>query len=351
MSVDAVAISDWLKERERGAGSGWRSRATSLAAQLLPKGLEHMKHAIIVTDGVLAALPFEALNRRGGALLIETHDITYVPTAAMILRMHAPARELSAPWSKQLVAFADPQFTSARLDRELPRLPASAAEVRSIAAVLGGRAILHVGADDQKRYLERGHLPPLLHIASHAFVDAEAVEQSRILFAAANPADTKADYLFLKEAYELPLSNVELAVLSACDTERGRIVRGEGVQSFSRAFLAAGVRSTVTTLWRVPDQSTAMFMKVFYHHLQRGESRAEALRLAKLRFLRSGTELSDPHYWGAFVLTGEGSGPVPRALRWRSVALAASAILALCVLLLALQTRLQRGESAAIERR
>jgi hypothetical protein len=104
------------------------------------------------------------------------------------------------------------------------------------------------------------------------------------------------------------------------------LLRGEGVQSFSRAFLAAGARSTVTTLWRVPDAPTASFMKTFYHHLQRGETRAEALRLAKLRFLGSGSTLSDPHYWAAFVLTGDGRHPIPRAIPWSVATMWAAAV-------------------------
>jgi hypothetical protein len=98
----------------------------------------------------------------------------------------------------------------------------------------------------------------------------------------------------------------------------------EGVQSFGRAFLAAGARSTVTTLWRVADEPTAEFMTGFYHHLQRGVSRDEALRRAKLRLARSGTELADPHYWAAFALSGEALRPVPRAVSWNTVAIAAA---------------------------
>jgi CHAT domain-containing protein len=96
-------------------------------------------------------------------------------------------------------------------------------------------------------------------------------------------------------------------------------VRGEGVQSFSRAFLAAGARSTITTLWRVADEPTADFMRVFYYHLQRGESKAGALRETKLTFLRNGGALADPHFWAAFILTGNGDRPIPRAVAWRTV--------------------------------
>jgi CHAT domain-containing protein len=181
--------------------------------------------------------------------------------------------------------------------------------------------VLHLGAEDQKAYLfapeERA---PLLHLATHAVADTSNMERSHILFSPPDGSSANADYLYLKEAYALGLDGVDLAVLSACDTESGRLVRGEGIQSFSRAFLAAGARSTLTTMWRVADEPTSDFMEVFYHHLGRGEPRDQALRRAKLRFLNDRSDLSDPHYWGAFVLTGDGFRPVPRAVTWRSVA-------------------------------
>jgi CHAT domain-containing protein len=283
---------------------------------------------LIVTDGALASIPFELLPteriRRAGARptsLVEHHDVTYLPTAALLLRPSRPLRRYAPPWTPQFRGFADPLFGSAPLEDRPGRLLASAKEVRAIAAELGGEPILRLGADDRKEHLHENRAAPLLHIATHAFVDAGAIDQSRILFSAEHPGGA-ATYLFLKEAYELPLANVELAVLSACDTERGRVQAGEGIESFSRAFLAAGASSTVTTLWRVPDTTTASFMRVFYHHLQRGASRAEALRRAKLRFLASGPPLNDPHYWAAFVLTGEGLRPVSTAIRWRTVILA-----------------------------
>jgi CHAT domain-containing protein len=109
---------------------------------------------------------------------------------------------------------------------------------------------------------------------------------------------------------------VELTTLSACDTERGKMVRGEGVQGFGRALLSAGARTTVTTLWRVADQPTAELMKQFYFALGQGKPRAEALRQAKLKFLYSGTALQHPRHWAAFVLSGDGLQALPRAISW-----------------------------------
>ncbi|HEX8410646.1 MAG TPA: CHAT domain-containing protein [Thermoanaerobaculia bacterium] len=326
IQVDAESIRALADALPRGAGSAWSPPAAKIAAQLLPPLAADKTHVVIVTDRALGSIPFELLPVAGRPL-VERHAVTYMPTAALLLRVTAPARRFAPPWTPQFRGFGDPVFGSAALEdeRQVGRLPASAKEVKAIASELGGEPILRLGEDDRKEHLQQASAAPLLHIASHAFVDPGAIEQSRILFSA-RQLGGPATYLFLNEAYELPLSKVELAVLSACDTERGRLLAGEGVESFSRAFLAAGARSTVTTLWRVPDTTTASFMRVFYHHLQRGATRAEALRRAKLRFLESGQPLNDPHYWAAFVLTGEGLRPVSTSLRWSTIIAAAIAI-------------------------
>jgi len=271
-------------------------------------------------------------------LLIERAAVSSTPTAATLLRERPRSRGWVPPWRLQLRVFADPRFASADLDDAAQlhgRLDASADEAREVAAELAGQAALHLGTENRKAYLlastERA---PILHVATHAVADASALEQSRIMFSPAAGSGNSADYLFLKEAYGLRLDGVELAVLSACDTERGRFVGGEGVESFSRAFLAAGARSTVTTMWRVADRPTATFMQVFYHHLQRGVDRDEALRRAKLRFFESGTNLADPHFWAAFVLSGEALQPLPRAISWTAAAAMALPVVALPVLVL-----------------
>ncbi len=335
ITVDAARIRALVDSLARGPSSNWKSLATKIHAELLPAIDAKTPHVLIVTDGALASLPFELL---GQPVLIEQHDVTYIPTAAMLLRETKPVRAWAMPWSSQFRGFADPVFGSAPLDDPAEmrnRLVASADEVRAIAKELGGRALLHVGEEDRKQYLANASQTPLVHIASHAFVDPGAIEQSRILFSAERRGGV-ASYLFLKEAYELPFDDVELAVLSACDTERGRVTAGEGIESFSRAFLAAGAKTTVTTLWRVPDATTASFMRIFYHHLQRGESRAEALRLAKLRFMDNGR---DPHEWAAFVLTGDGLRAIPTALRWSTILIALGIVLLVAIVGLSLLRR------------
>lgn len=324
IAVEPLKIKALIDSLASGPSATARALAEAVSPLLPPADwFTGIVHAIVVPDGAVALVPFDLL-RAGDRPLIATAAVSYTPTAATLLRGPPAGRALRAPWRLEIRAFADPVFSGARLDDPAQlrgRLTASRDEVINIARELGGASELHVGAENRKAYLyNETRRAPILHLATHATANANAIEQSRLLFSPPAGGEGAADYLFLKEAYDLPLDGVDLAVLSACDTERGRMVRGEGVQSFSRAFLAAGARSTVTTLWRVADQPTADFMQAFYHFIQRGLSRDEALRRAKLRFMESGTELADPHYWAAFVLTGDALRPVPRAIAWTTIA-------------------------------
>ena len=346
IAFEPQAVTDLLDELSSADAQGWRETASRLAG-LVPPGdwLRDVDHVIVIPDGAIALVPFELLPVTGG-MLIERAAVSYTPTAATLLRTPRDGG-WRAPWRLQLRAFADPTFATAGDSVDaLPRLRAAGAEVRSIAGEIAGRSMLHVGAEDRKSYLFTPQRAPLLHLATHAAADTNAIERSRVFFSAPGGAGP-AEYLFLREAYDLSLDGVELAVLSACDTERGPSTRAEGVQSFSRAFLAAGARSTVTTLWRVADRPTADFMAVFYHHLQAGATRDEALRRAKLRFLQSGTSLADPHYWAAFVLTGEGTYRVSRAVPWAYVIAAAAGLAGLAGIAIALVRQTRRRARAS----
>jgi len=224
------------------------------------------------------------------------------------------------PWNRQFVGFGDPMPTPKDQitgDQAWTRLPDSAREVRAIARELPGRAELHLGTDNLKRHLlGRGAQgSSVLHLSTHAAADTLEPARSRILFTPENGSESS-KYLFWKEVQGLPLAGIELVTLSACETEGGKLVPGEGVQSFGRAFLAAGADATVTALWRVADGPTAEFMSIFYWYLGRGTSKAEALRQAKLAFLRPGSPFQAPRYWAAFVLNGDGREALTPVVSW-----------------------------------
>jgi CHAT domain-containing protein/tetratricopeptide (TPR) repeat protein len=345
-------LDDLLRQVSSEAGDGWKTLSASVGDGLLAAvpmlSQPGISQLIIVPDGPLTGLPFEVLAPAGGPLLVERFAISYLPSASLLLREPPRARFWSLPWQRQLLAFADPRIGSgtgaadALGGAELQdRLPASADEARAIGQSCRGRSELHLGPDDLKRYLLQARAAPLLHLATHATADVSSPERSRILFSPAAPGD-RADYLFLKEVYGLDLRGVDLATLSACDTERGKSVRGEGVQGFSRALLAAGARASITALWRVADEPSRELMKQLYFELNRGAPKAEALRSAKLRFLRSNSELRQPRFWAPFVLSGDGGRPIPGVVPW-SYLLAALAALVLAALALQRLWRSTRG--------
>jgi CHAT domain-containing protein len=316
--------SDWQKD--------FQKLSSMLPRDIAPLSQDHYPHVLIVPDGFLSLLPIELLPSASGQPLLETRDVTYMPSAVLLLRgamQKAAATRL--PWQQQLVGFGDPavigggesSLTSAQRGESSGSLPASGEEIRGIARMSAGRTKLFLGPDDRKgTFFTSAHSgAALLHVSTHAVADMDDPERSRLLFSPDEPGQPN-NYLFLKELYDLDLRGTSLATLSACDTERGRLVPGEGIQAFSRALLAAGSRSALTTLWRVPDGPTSQFMQHFYFYLlKKHQPKAEALRLTKLEFLHSGTELSHPKYWAAFVLNGDGAEPVPRFVPWQALAI------------------------------
>ena len=108
-------------------------------------------------------------------------------------------------------------------------------------------------------------------------------------------------FLQLDEVMRLK-SNADLVVLSACDTGRGRLYNGEGVRGLPRAFLHAGSRGVVCSLWRVSDREAARLMASLYRGLGAGRPAADALWAAKREMIRAG---KPPLYWAPFVLFGE----------------------------------------------
>jgi CHAT domain-containing protein len=295
-----------------------------------------VRHVVIVPDGILSGVPFEILAPDGGApILVERAAVTYLPSAALLFRTRPP-HETSPPWRRQLTGFGDPIVNAAGAfpsDQQWSRLPESARELRSIAALMPGASRTYTGLDDLKRHLVQGNggATPLLHISTHAVADNTDPNRSRIVFTP-EPGKRGSEYLFRGEVQALAFGGVDLVTLSACDTEGGAMTRGEGLQSFSRAFLAAGARSTVTTLWRVADGPTADFMQIFYQRLARGETKAEALRGAKLEFLRMRDERALPVYWAAFVLNGDGQSAIPPVYSWKWVLAPAVLLVSIAVL-------------------
>lgn len=292
-----------------------------LAKALLEADRGAVRRYWIVPDGPLASLPFELLDD-GRGLLVERAEVAYLPSAAM-LRVVQDDKALGWPWQKRLVTYSAPP---ARLSRPMPGderwgpLPETVLEAAEAAAMLPGRRVAFSGAGDVRFALMRElETAAVAHLATHGAGDPEDPARSRLVVGDG--------YLFATQLAPRQFRSMSLAVLSGCETGRGVVARGEGVQSLAGAFLAAGAETTVASLWRVNDRSARQLMREFYRRLGEGASVAAALRDAKRMFLHSGTELADPSHWAAFVAQGAAERPLPPVAGWGSLLAIAGAVL------------------------
>lgn len=324
---EAGAIEAYL-ESLRSGRADWRAASEKLGKATLGVlgKLPVVDQLIIVGDGRLQSLPFESLQAPGfNQLLIDRFTVSYLPSASMLAGAQA-GRDWASPWRTILVAFASPNqpasSSGSRLFTEgLADLPGATEEARAAASAISGRALVHAGESNLKRYVSSADLRgvPLLHFATHAVADSADVDRSRLVFTSSDPA-RQYDFLFAREVAALDLSTTSLVTLAACDTELGQPVAGEGMQGISRSFLGAGARATVSTLWRISDRPSAGFMSSFYSALNEGQSVSEALRAAKLEFRRSGEALAHPRYWAGYVLNGDATVRAPRSTLFPALA-------------------------------
>lgn len=301
-----------------------REKSRALYESLVEPAEERIAKAervVIVPDGFLFEVPFEALvaedipddaDWRNLAYLGRRFDTVYAPSAAAFLWISRAGERHD--YDKQLIAFGDPDL--ARFSRGpavgLPTLPHSRLEVERIAAQIRGpeKKIFLGGEATETRFKElaRGEeAPRIVHLATHGVVDRAEPSASCIVLAPDSAAGDDG-YLHTLEIFSLPM-NVGLAVLSACESARGRIGRGEGVVGLGRAFLASGASGLVASLWEVSDESTAALMGAFYERMI-GDKRpaARALREARITLLEDGTH-AHPFYWSAFVVVGTLDAP------------------------------------------
>ena len=278
-------------------------------AKTLPEEL------LIIPDGVLGYLPFDALltaaptvpATRFKALpyLMHKHRVSYCYSATLWREM-----QQNTSGNKQLAAFA-PAFPDNRtanpmaLRGTLDTLYFNQSEVEEIAGVLG-QSGYYTGAQATKAQFIR-HAPEagIIHIASHGIANDTASGYSFVaLTAESNNPDS--NRLYARELYNMHL-HAALVVLSACETGIGELKKGEGVISLARAFAYAGAQSVISTLWSVNDASTTAIMRTLYKRLRAGDSKDQALQTAKTAYLEGSEDdlAAHPFYWSAYIAVGD----------------------------------------------
>ena len=309
--------------------------------------LKRAKRLIIVPDGTLYYLPFEALpiaeqasderrvqNIAGTTYLGAQYATSYAPSSSVLLalnRRSSQAHRVTQAPRSQIAIFGSPILAQAlhatgaaksecdRRAAKLPQLPHSTEEVQQIAAVYGipsNSSAVNIGERASVKRLREMDLTryQILHFATHA-IAADQITRFSQPALLLSPDENDDRCLGMSEILNLRL-DADLVVLSACETAVGRMYRGEGMAGLTSAFLYAGSRSVIASLWLVNDQSTSLFMASFYRHLKEGQSKAEALRLARVDImgrrvwsdaLHEEQSLAAPYFWAPFVLVGDGS--------------------------------------------
>jgi CHAT domain-containing protein len=248
---------------------------------------------IIVPDGPLHRLPFDALVLADGKLLLERYAVALAPSSRLASSWWATSTPTEA---RPVLAFGGARFGQ---DTGLAPLPASVQEARAIARG-AARGEVRLGAQASEAGLKREALQRfgIVHFATHARVEDKGVMSSALFLSPGNGDDGRVG---VEEIAALSLDDA-LVVLSACRTVGGAIVSGEGLQGLTAPFLEAGARAVVATHWPIGDRSIVPLMQSFYDALRAGRPAGEALRAARLAAVRDG---ATPTLWAALTLTGD----------------------------------------------
>ena len=336
--VKSLEAPEQKKARIAQADLKFGKAAAELGRMILAPAASDLrgKRLVIVADGALQYVPFAALSLTQNHPLILDHELISLPSASSFaVQRQNLANRAAAP--RAVAVIADPVFSTndARLratarvggPREqvatriiehssggpggqlsISRLPFTRSEADQIVAVappassmkaLDFRANREIATSDELskyRYV---------HFATHGYLDTSRAGLSAIVLSLVDEQGKAQDgFLRTHDIYNLKLP-AELVVLSACETGLGKDLEGEGIDGLTRAFMYAGARRVVVSLWNVNDKATAALMQRFYAGMLRtNKTPAAALRAAQIEMLRT-RQWQSPYFWAPFVMQGE----------------------------------------------
>jgi CHAT domain-containing protein/Tfp pilus assembly protein PilF len=307
--------------------------------------LDKNNDIIIVPMGELETIPFESFvvdKKKTGrpVFLLEKYRLKYVQGATLlsILRKHYNRENTS----NSFIGFGDPVYDYENFTKEKPeqgsitrtdeeensieneikeihrdryaraggildRLPQSGEEIQTIARLFEKKSLKNVAHLREQATEENAKAAGMkdfgyIHFSCHGLLNDEF--QSLVL-SQLSPDKSKEDgYLTLNEIMNCDY-NARLVVLSACETGKGKMYKGEGVTGLTRAVMYAGTPAVVASLWKVDDTASGELMIHFYQNiLEKSMDKVEALRQAKLELINSQT-FASPYYWSGFIMYGE----------------------------------------------
>lgn len=295
-----AAVAALSKPKSESAAYATGNDLHSLLIEPIIKG-RSIDRLIVVPDGVMNRIPINALNifNLAGTKPI----IAMAPTLTLLER---GTKSISTKASiLNIAVFADPAIAA---DADNPHLPpplrgarAEATAINAIGSPLN--VSVYEGANASVERFNGLNFDALfaVHIAAHGYTYESDPELSYLQLAGNDKDDVAHDgQLLLTSIRELNIST-PLIVLSACDTANGKDVWGDGTQGFAHAFFQAGSNTIVASKWKVPDESTAKLMELFYTHISKGNDPQAALHLAQIQIAKT-PKWKHPYFWAGFAV-------------------------------------------------
>lgn len=314
-------------------------QAYQLYEQLLAPAIAELDSGslLIIPDGELGYLPFELLLTEEipdsqavdyGLLpyMMNRYRMRYEYSASLY-RSVFPTKRNRKFYAGFAPIYGDRSDSlSQNLRNEFGPLTYTQNEIEEISELMDGTAFLAAQATEEN-FRKNGSKYNILHLAMHAYTHDEEPLYSGLVFSKSvsgedqglrslngSVRDLQEGILYTHELYNLNI-DAALVVLSACNTGQGKLAKGEGILSLARAFKYAGCPNIVMSLWQVDDRATKKIMESFFGHIQEGMGKDEALRQAKLAYLRQ-TKDNLPFYWAPFVLIGDAQPVRPSYSFW-----------------------------------
>jgi CHAT domain-containing protein/Flp pilus assembly protein TadD len=296
--------------------------------QAINKELIGISKIYLSSDGIYNKINISTLwNSESNSFVLDELTVHHVTNTIELIEETKP---LSFNSNFSLDLIGDPHFSQSKKDNyAISPLPSTRIEINtidSLARTKNIHSILLVGKGASEVNIKKIESPSVIHIATHGFFLADKTQfedvysignnplmRSGLLFSGAGKS-FRGDRISFKgsindedgiltalEVLNINLSNTELVVLSACETALGEVKNGEGVYGLQRAFVIAGAKSILMSLWKVDDQTTKELMILYYQNLLDGENKFEALTNAQKKLKE---KHNNPYYWGAFIISG-----------------------------------------------
>lgn len=262
------------------------------------QGIELSDDLMVLRDGMLAKIPFEAFVDDAEEFLLTNHRINYLNS---LFELNHYSNERASQILAFVPGFFDEMKSTDSNNRFLPQ-PHAVKLGDKLKSKYSGLFLFDQQATDAA-FVKQVQDYDVLHLTTHFKLDNKRPLQSELYFVPEESQQTDG-ILTLSELFAIPM-NAKLAVLIACETGTGYYEEGEGLISLAKAFSFAGCPSSVMSLWEIDEKNSVQIIELFYDQLEKTKSTVSSLRNAKLEYLNSShDDLQHPYYWSGITLLG-----------------------------------------------